>query len=279
MSHESPTRNGLRRFDYKHYTIFSPEPELDPKELIEQFHKSEITLKRGRGIIKIFPFRKKRVLCRKYVHGGLFRALTRDLYLSSKRSLNELEVMIYLVNQGIPVIRPVCAFVMKEPLRNRLFLVTDYEEDAIDFAEYLQSIDNRKRLRAIRDLARLLGILVVNGVYHPDFHLRNVIVKRNGQLLLLDFDKARIQKVAKKDAERILWRLNRYVEKLARDGVLEITDWEKALFLRTYQGTTGHDVIEHMLNKAAIKHHLTRLGWFVESLFYRSKSRKDLLSY
>lgn len=272
MDHKSRSAYELRRFTYTHYTIFSTVPDLDPKELIENFHKSSVSLKRGRGLIKIFSFQNRQVVCRKYVHGGLFRAFTRDLYLSSKRSLNELEVILYLRDEGVPVIRPVCAFVMDEPLRNRLFLVTEYEEDAEDFVEFLRKADRKSRLRAIRYLAYLFGRLAVKGVYHPDLHLRNILVKKTGHILLLDFDRARRRTITEKDAEKMLWRLNRYVQKLTDNRVISVTDFERTLFLRTYMYTTGFDLIEGMRTRAAMKHAISRIGRMVESFFYRDKT-------
>ena len=91
-------------------------------------------------------------------------------------------------------------------------------------------------------------------------------------MLLLDFDRAERRKVGRKDMERMFFRLNRYVEKLEKQGRIAATPAEKALFLRVYTKVSGCDILPQLERRLAGKRALSRIGWFLESLFYGGRS-------
>ena len=105
-------------------------------------------------------------------------------------------------------------------------------------------------------------------VYHPDFHLRNVLVTPGSKLVSLDFDRARRRPVNDEDMKSMFRRLGRFADKMVRQGLLDTDDQEKALFLRTYARLSGVDLTEDLAATARRNSYLNRLGWFVESLFY-----------
>jgi RIO-like serine/threonine protein kinase len=123
-------------------------------------------------------------------------------------------------------------------------------------------------LRAIRDLARFLWRLENLGIYHPDLHLRNVLVKNDGRLIFLDFDKACRKDISRKDMESMAWRLNRFAEKWEQKGYLRISMLERLLFLRTYSRLSGYNFEGEMTRKAKSKSLFSRAGWFFESILY-----------
>ena len=86
----------------------------------------------------------------------------------------------------------------------------------------------------------------------------------------LDFDKASVGIVTLRDMERMFWRLNRHVEKMAKKGYNGIIGTrEKTLFLRSYERLSGHDMLQVMQKHVKYQGLLDKTGWFLDSLLYR----------
>ena len=201
-------------------------------------------MKKGRGEIRILSVGGKLLACRKYIHGGLLRGFTGNIFFSGKRAAVEMEIMMYLENHGFPVVRPYGYITKRNLCTKDLYFLTFFEENAVDLVEFLRSSGQTKRMRVIRDLARLFFELGRLGVYHPDLHLENMLITKKHGLRFLDFDKACLKAVTRQDMERMFWRLNRFAEKKERSGELVITVQEKALFLRVFERLSGYNVVE-----------------------------------
>jgi 3-deoxy-D-manno-octulosonic acid kinase len=237
-------------------------------KLVDKILKAPALLNEGRGGIRIVEVAGKKLVCRQYLHGGLFRAFTRDLFFSAHRNAQEVEILLHLKEQGFPVITPFATLTEAGTLTKKLYLVTTLEEGAINLLEYLKRSERRARLRAIKKFAELLWRLEEAGVYHPDLHLRNVVLTAEGEMLFLDFDKAVRKSIDREDVESMLWRLARFVEKMERLGELTADEREKRLFLRTYERLSKRSMIDEMQMKMKRKGFLHRIGWFIESLLY-----------
>jgi len=246
---------------------------IDPSLVMRQLSDPHDTIKRGRGEIKILMVGDTLLACRKYTHGGLLRGITGDTFCSEKRAAAELETTIFLEENGFPVIHA-CGYITENNLFSKnLYFLTFFEESALDLLEFLKSATRKKRLRAIQSLAGLLAQMGRLGVYHPDLHLQNVLVTKTGELKFLDFDRARRKSVTKMDMESMFWRLNRFAEKKEKTGDFAATTEEKTLFLRTIEGLSGLCFIKDMTKQVENKRRSYRLGWFLESLFYRKNSK------
>jgi 3-deoxy-D-manno-octulosonic acid kinase len=265
----------LKKTTYNQYTIYTVEDATisaaDPSALINRFLRASFLEKKGRGGIKLIDINGRHIACRKYIHGGLLRVITRDIFFSTKRVEEELEILLYLKERGFPVVQP-CGLIVGEGFIARsLYILTVFEENAADLTEALKTSAQKQRFRIIKNLAQLMWHMETFGVYHPDLHLNNVLVTTWGTLKFLDFDRACRKSITKKDMERMFWRLNRYVEKMERQGKLKIHIKEKILFLRTYRKLSGFDMAEIMASKTGQKSLLSRIGWSFESLLYGRK--------
>lgn len=143
---------------------------LEPVSFIRHLFQSRVIAHKGRGGIRIVDTGGLTLVVRKYVHGGLFRAFTGDLFLTGKRVVSEAETMRYLQERGFPVVAPFAAIMERRFILKRLYLVTLYEAHAVSLLEYLQTSGKRQRLRLASRLARLLWQLAHAGVFHPDLH-------------------------------------------------------------------------------------------------------------
>lgn len=250
------------------FTIFYYASPLEPVSLLRDLDRARVVAGKGRGGIKILETGGSRLVARKYVHGGLFRALTRDVFLKRRRVTSEAEIMAYLQNGGFPVVAPFCAIIENLFVVRRLHLVTKFEENTMNFLEYLQRSGRMQRLRAVKKLAESLWRLELAGVYHPDLHLRNVLVTPERGLIFLDFDRARRRTLTEKDVERMFLRLDRFVDKMGKQGQLFIDRKEKALFLRAYLRLSGKDFAGKLERTEKMRGYLHRTGWLFESLLY-----------
>lgn len=260
--------NKLKEVKLGGYVLYFVSDAINPSLFLERFLRTENQADKGRGGLKLLTIDGKLFACRKYMHGGIGRALTKDLFLTAQRALNELEVMFYLKENHFPVVEPVGILVGEDFPFRKPHLITVFEESIGDLLEFIKASTRSQRLKAIRDLARFMWRLESLGIYHPDLHLRNVLVKDNGQLIFLDFDKACKKVISRSDVEGMIWRLNRFAEKWELKGYLRISSMERLLFLRTYSRLSGYNLEEVMTRKIQGKRLLSRAGWFFESILY-----------
>lgn len=260
---EKPTKTVHGRF-----SVYFAGQTVDPALLSGQLGSAPTIKGKGRGGIKILKAGPLTLACRKYTHGGLFRALTGDTFFSGRRALKESEITSYLREKGFPVIEPFAVIVEDRFFRKSLYFISRFEEEANDLLQFLAHSGQMTRYRMIRHLARYIYLLETLGIYHPDLHLNNVLITKTKEMKFLDFDKSRKGVVSKKEVIDMVFRLNRYAEKMERAGVITFTMKERVLFLRTYRRLSGHDIISEVAKRARAKKFTSRLGWFVERLLY-----------
>lgn len=253
---------------YGQFSIYFAGKSVDPDSLIGRLNEASTIDGKGREGIKLIHMGDMNLACRKYVHGGLLRAITSDIFLTGRRALSEMTITRYIEDQSFPVVSPFCIMIENRFLTKRLHFLTIFEENSIDFLEYLQRSGKMTRLRAVRRLAELLYRLEILGIYHPDLHLNNVLITAERRMVLLDFDRSRMGKITKKDILRMFWRLNRFAEKMEKKGLITFSLMEKTLFLRTYRKLSGSDLETEMNKKARTKGWVNRFGWLVEQLLY-----------
>lgn len=258
----------LKKQAYRNFFIYYATEPLDPDALVRNFLKANTITGKGRGGIKIFDIDSGRVVSRKYLHGGLLRAITRDVFWNGKRAVDEMETLLYLEENGFPVVHPHAVLVEKGVMPKNLFIITRYIEHGTDLLDFIRTSSDKERRKIIVKMARLFRDLEILGVYHPDLHPNNVIVTPAKELIFLDFDKAKVRAPTVKDMENMFWRLNRYIEKWEQKGLIRITDMEKELFLRACGRLSGRDMRPIMSKKTRAKRLTGRIGWFIESLFY-----------
>ncbi|HOJ43146.1 MAG TPA: lipopolysaccharide kinase InaA family protein [Syntrophorhabdaceae bacterium] len=272
----------MKRFEIGAFTIYSKDEHIDSNQLLNALQNPSISIKKGRAGVKIFLLSGKKIACRQYVHGGLLRAITGDRFLSPKRALEEMKMLIYLEDVGIPAVRPLCVVAKKTCFFKRLYLLTFFEEETENLPEYLASANERQRMRVFKMAAFLLRALELAGIYHRDLHLDNILVKKkiNSKglldidcLMLVDFDRARFKNITVRDMKHLFWRLNKYAEKLEKKGVLKIDLKEKLLFLRIYERLSKRPVTDAMKKYYPFKRLMWRIGWCLESIFYSRNSK------
>jgi len=250
------------------FTIYTYGQPADPHVVIEQMSRGEIIRDKGRGGIRLLSVDGKKMACRQYLHGGLFRAITGDRFCSEKRALDEAGILCYLAENGFPVVRPCCVVAERAGIAKRLYLITEFVQDASDLLDVWRMTSGIKRFRIIKSLAGLFRTLELLGIYHPDLHINNILLTGQGKLVFLDFDRARKKAVTTNDMEKMFRRLDRYMEKQKRRGDITLDMRDKIFFLRVYQKLSGCDILSRMEKQFKTRAFLNRIGWIVESFLY-----------
>ncbi len=253
------------------YHIFYYASLIDPDGLLKGLFAAPLVQGQGRGGIRLIDMDGVRLVARKYAHGGFFRAITRDLFVDEGRATAEAQIMTYLRDRSFPVVAPFCAIVRKGRIFSRLYLMTVFEENAVSLLDYIRQAGGRQRLRMAKRLAEALWHLECSNVYHPDLHLGNVLVRPDGSLVFLDFDRARRSAVTAADTVSMMRRLGRFVDKLERNGLLQCATADRVLFLRTYERLSGRELLPTMAAMQGTRSILHRMGWSIESFLYGGK--------
>lgn len=221
----------------------------------------------------------KRMVVRQYSHGGLFQAITRNLYLFGSRSFQELALTEEIRSCGIPTIQPIGAIhcLVLRPLYQACLLSLEVPH-ATDFIQYFQKIGahpSRENLsqkrKAIRSAGHLLRQFHQAGFYHGDLQLKNILVAGN-QPLLIDFDRSyRKPILSLREKMRNLLRLNRSVEKRKRLG-LPFTRTDRWRFFLAYAGEDRkiRETMRKTLRTYSVRSFFYQIGWTLQRI-YRSE--------
>ena len=244
----------------------------DVARFIEKAMNPDRRLAAGRGAPGVFEFGGKTYVIRQYLHGGWLRGITKGAFLGERRAAAELSVTAYLEENGFPVIEALGYIARGRIFANDLFFVSVYANDARDMVEYFRSSSKRKRLKMARKLATYFCMLGELGIYHPDFHLKNILVDPAGHCIFLDFDKAYRKQITLDDYEKMFWRLDRYVRKYASLFGTPVDDKERLLFLRTFERLSGQKIISRMKDNRGKKERSARFGWLIDRMLYRRKN-------
>ncbi|MHB8109479.1 MAG: lipopolysaccharide kinase InaA family protein [Syntrophorhabdaceae bacterium] len=261
----------FKRASIDGYTFVHRDSVSDIRSFINRAMNPDRRLAAGRGGPGLFQFDGKDFVCRQYLHGGWLRGITGGSFTGEKRAADELDITVYLEDHGFPVIRAIGYIVRKKVITKDLFFVSVFRNETQDLVEYFRSADARNRLRMARKLGFYFFKLAEIGIYHPDLHLRNVLVNTAGRLFFLDFDKATRKNTHPDDYERMFWRLDRYVRKYASDFGRPVNDRERLIFLRTFERLSGQKIIPRMQKNRSKKEQSARFGWFIDRLFYGKK--------
>jgi 3-deoxy-D-manno-octulosonic acid kinase len=238
-----------------------------------QSHRQTSTYLKGRTLHPSVLLKEgKRIVIRRYLHGGLFSALTRDLYLFGSRSFQELALTARIRACGVSTIEPIGAIHRTiRPFYKAYFLSLEIS-DAKDLIQYLQEIGphpSRERLLHKRRTIRSAGLLVHQfheaGFFHGDLQLKNMLVSGE-QLFLIDFDHSyQKEGLTTEEKKKNLLRLNRSVEKCKSLG-LSITRTDRLRFFQAYAETDKE--IRRTMTKAlrtySVRHLFYRWSWILQ---------------
>jgi len=237
---------------------------------------------KGRTPHPSIPFDgEKRMVLRQYSHGGLLRAITRNLYLFGARSFRELALTEEIRSSGVPTITSIGAvhYSVFFPFYQAYFLSVEIPR-ALDLIQYFSEVGTHPSPEGIsskRKTIRSIGLLIRQfhqaGFFHGDLQLKNILVTENLPLLI-DFDHSyRKSPLSVKARMRNLLRLNRSVEKWKRRG-LPVTRTDRWRFFLAYAGDneTIREKMEKTLRTFSLRSLFYRFAWAIEKIAGRLDS-------
>jgi tRNA A-37 threonylcarbamoyl transferase component Bud32 len=206
----------------------------------------------GRAGIVSFPLGKDlpAMMVRRYVHGGLFARVGRDLYWDMDRALMELIVAESAKRGGVRTPDPIGVLGqrMYGPFWRLAFLSVEVteSEDLIHYgcrlSEYPPETAALEKRGVIREAALQIRKMHDLGIDHADLHLKNLLLRRRAdatpEVYLLDFDRA--SSGPPLDAERRLKNLKRLARSVRKVRIADtvLTAWDRLRFVREY--VRGH---------------------------------------
>lgn len=216
-----------------------------------------VSLLKGRNIIPCIPIRgsNERMIVKHYEHGGLFRKITRDIFLGNSRPFRELAVLEVASQKGIPVPEVLAARV------DRIFgpfykgeIVYKEIPDSANLLEYLKRLNERPmgerislKRKIINSLAQAIKKMHISGIYHADLNVKNVLIQNRREvprIYLVDFDCSKIRKnLPLRVRIKNLARFNRSCEKWKAP----LTATDKLRFFLSY--FKGNKLVETNLRK------------------------------
>lgn len=201
----------------------------------------------GRGAAWFVEGTFGRGVLRQYRRGGLAARASRDSYLwlgeSRVRSFTEFRLLATLRGRGLPVPAPLLAGYWRQGVRYRAAIVVERIEDATTLADWLDRPDAPAWAGAGRTIARLHAA----GADHADLNAHNVLIDRDGQAWLIDFDRGRLRRPSAGWREANLARLSRSLAKLAGSAN---QDWRggfarlRQAYEETFEGTPDASAAE-----------------------------------
>ncbi len=249
----------------------------DMKTFLQNYRQTSKYLK-GRGLHPSIPLKEKeRIVIRRYLHGGLLSALTRDLYFFGSRSFQELALTARIRACGVSTIEPVGAIHQTFRPFYKAYLLSLEISGAKDLIQYFQEIGPRpsgERLLHKRRTIRSAGLLVHQfheaGFFHGDLQLKNILISAD-KLFLIDFDHSYRKEVLTADEKKKnLLRLNRSVEKWKRLGLM-VTRTDRFRFLRAYaeRDEEMRKTMRKALRTYSLRHLFYRWSWAIQKVLSR----------
>lgn len=207
------------------------------------------------------------VLVREYRKGGILRFVRGRRFFGGWRPLMELVLHRRLQAAQVPVTEAVGCVVLRGLLGWRGFLLTREVPQSVDLEAWSYGVPlatGLSRQEVLRRAGRAVRRLHDEGVSHPDLHLKNLLLTRDGRVLVLDLDKAHALDQPLGEAARIrdLARMGRGIEKHRMKG-LTTGRRESLRFLEGYAGSldAAHEWLERV--RARLRRGLSlRMAWW-----------------
>ena len=220
----------------------------------------------------------KKMVIRRYAHGGCLRFFTRDLYFSGFRSFQELCLTEEIRSAGISTIQPIGAIHRRVLLLfyKAYFLSLELPK-AEDSSQFLLRIGFRsaervllKKRETIRSAGRLVQRFHQSGFFHRDLQLKNILIAED-QPYLIDFDRSyRRETLPLKKRIHNLLRLNRSVEKWRSLG-FPLTKTDRWRFFRAYSAEDPQirEALKSALHTDSLRLFLHRCSWKLSEVLKR----------
>ena len=176
---------------------------FDPLFLKTQQLVSKVA--RGRGETIFFSIDKTPLVLRHYHRGGVAARVSSDCYLWSglkqTRAYRELDMLLSLSLENLPVPKPFAARVIRRGCCYRADIITHFIADTETLSQRLQ--ESAINHTVWQKMGEIISTLHRKGVYHADLNAHNIMLNSSNDVFVIDFDKSRF-----KDPKNTSWQLH-----------------------------------------------------------------------
>ena len=161
------------------------------------------------------------LVVKSYLRGGMIAPLLKDRYvgMGACRARREFEILLRAARAGVNVPEPM-VYLQRKRWIYQCWLLTRFIPNKGTLSRISQS-EPASIPPLMEAVATQVKILVARGIHHVDLHPGNIILGEDGQVYILDFDKARVTPMGSgKLAEKYIHRWNRAIKKHHLPSVL-----------------------------------------------------------
>jgi 3-deoxy-D-manno-octulosonic acid kinase len=138
---------------------------------------------------------KKHWVLRHYYRGGLIGKIINDSYWftsqKNTRAASEFSLLEYMQSLALPAPKPIACRVV----RYGFFYRADLLSSRIEYAQDLVALLTKKPLSA--EIWKKIGSTIKrfhdNNIYHHDLNAHNILVDKNNNVFLIDFDRGEVR--------------------------------------------------------------------------------------
>jgi len=223
---------------YDERFVSDPDPQFFDGDFLvgDGSHVSTISPEVGIGRANVVYFIHKNIpmVLKHYYRGGAVAALTKDRYfgfnIENTRSFREWRLLKKMRNFDLPVPDAVAAHVKKSLFYYQADLVTRKLENTKTLSDVLNveslSAEQWKKVGAC------IQLFHQKKIYHADLNARNILLNKEGEVYLIDFDNSYIRSGSQSWKISNLARLKRSLLKFKRNETnfsFEEQDWSALL--------------------------------------------------
>jgi len=173
----------------------------DPARLVARAPSPE---HRGRTALAVVDLGESgRAVVRALTRGGALGRVVRRTSLDPQRAMAELRVSAQAAARGAQVLEVLAAVTRRRGWGYEHGLVTREVTGARDLLTVLRTEDGRPRRRALAAAGRAIRRLHDAGVDHVDLNVKNVLLRRDGEALVIDLDRCHIGRGPAPEAVRV----------------------------------------------------------------------------
>lgn len=167
--------------------------------ILEQSGHYEQITSGGRGQAWFIEFNGLALVLRAYQRGGLVARFNRQTYtgfsMQGSRAFKEWRLLEWMVNQGLPVPKPVAASVCRWPVKLSPFYRAHILVERITGALTLDQVlsDSQLDIPIWKSIGHCIRCFHDAGVYHADLNANNIMLDASQRVYLIDFDKGEVR--------------------------------------------------------------------------------------
>lgn len=196
----------------------------------------------GRGTTFFVQVSGEDYVLRHYRRGGFIARLSPDRYvwtgLQRTRAWREWHLLARLATLELPVPQPVATQVVRHGMTYSADIMTRRIPHAATLAEILERHAVSENIW--KEVGRVIARFHRHGVWHADLNANNVLIDRDEQVHLIDFDRGRLRKPAASWQQANLQRLLRSLRKLQNKTdkfYFADSDWQ--ILIQAYSATVS----------------------------------------